>query len=85
MNALVPVQVAAFEAAPAPLYYTVRDTGRENVALVHDAALPWIVRKGGKYPIIVGRYETQAEADCAALAANHANELMRAGSHPGPA
>ena len=44
MNALVPVQVAAFEAAPAPLY-TVRDTGRENVALVHDAALPWIVRK----------------------------------------
>ena len=43
----------------------------ENVALIVDPAAPWVVRKGGRLPIIVGRYETEAEADCAALALNH--------------
>ena len=52
--------------------FTVHNTGVENVALVHDARLPWVVRKGGQLPTIVGRYGTQEEADCACLAANHA-------------
>jgi hypothetical protein len=52
--------------------FTVHNTGLETVALVHDDRLPWVVRKGVHLPTIVGRYETQEEADCACLAANHA-------------
>jgi hypothetical protein len=63
--------VTAFESPSAELF-TVHNTEREQVALIHDPALPWIVRRGGPLPIIVGRYETQAEADCACLGANHA-------------
>jgi hypothetical protein len=85
MNAVVPVQAtAAFEAAPAELF-TAHNTEREKAALIHDPALPWVVRRGGPLPIIVGRYETQAEADCACLGANHAQELACAGSPAGPA
>jgi hypothetical protein len=59
--------------ATTPELYTVHDTRVENVTLIHDAALPWVIRKGGKLPIILDpRYETQAEADCAALGLNHA-------------
>ena len=76
-------ETAAFEAAPAELF-TAHNTEREQVALIHDPALPWAVRRGGPLPIIVGRYETQAEADCACLGANHAQELTRSGSPPGP-
>jgi hypothetical protein len=57
----------------APLY-TVHDTRTEKVALIYDDALPWVVRKGGSLPVILEpRYETQAEADCAALGLNHAS------------
>jgi hypothetical protein len=100
MNALVPVQAIAapvshvgragiaqctadaFETAE---LFTAHNTEREQVALIHDPALPWVVRRGGPLPTIVGRYQTQAEADCAALGANHAHELTRSGSPPGPA
>jgi hypothetical protein len=86
MNAVVPLPAAAaFEAASAELF-TAHDTGVESVALVHDPKLPWVVRKGGKLPTILEpRYQTQAEAECAALGLNHAQELMRAAGPPGPA
>jgi hypothetical protein len=78
MNALVPVPAtAAFEAATAELF-TAHNTQREQVALIHDPKLPWVVRKGGKLPTILEpRYQTQAEAECAALGLNHAQELTR--------
>jgi hypothetical protein len=84
MNALVPLPAtAAFEAASAELF-TAHNTEREQVALIHDPALPWVARKGGKLPTILEpRYQTQAEAECAALGLNHAQELMRAGGRPG--
>jgi hypothetical protein len=75
--------VAAFESPSAELF-TAHDSRAEKVALIVDPDLPWVVRKGGKYPIIVGRYETQAEAECLALGLNHAQELTRAGGPPGP-
>jgi hypothetical protein len=77
MNALVPMPVMAapIEAASAELF-TAHDTGVEAVALVHDPKLPWVVRKGGRLPTILEpRYQTQAEAECAALGLNHAQEL----------
>jgi hypothetical protein len=86
MNALVrlPATAAAFEAASAEPF-TAHDTGVEAVALVHDPKLPWVVRKGGRLPTILEpRYQTQAEAECAALGLNHAQELTRAGRLPGP-
>ena len=86
MNAVVPLPAtAAFEATSAELF-TAHDTGVEAVALVHDPKRPWVVRKGGKLPTILEpRYQTQAEAECAALGLNHAQELTRGGSRPGPA
>jgi hypothetical protein len=85
MNAVVPLPAtAAFEAASAELF-TAHNTEREQVALIHDPALPWVVRKGGKLPTILEpRYQTQAEAECAALGLNHAQEFTRAGGRPGP-
>jgi hypothetical protein len=76
--------VAAFESASAELF-TAHDSRTEKVALIVDEALPWVVRRGSPLPIIIGRYETQAEADCACLGANHAQELTRGGSPTGPA
>ena len=74
MNALVPLPAtAAFKAAPAELF-TAHDGRVEQVALIVNEALPWVVRRGGPLPVIVGHFATQEEADCAALAANHANE-----------
>jgi hypothetical protein len=58
--------------APHVERFTVHDTRIEKVALIVDPALPWVVRKGGKYPTIVGRYASREEADCACLGANHA-------------
>jgi hypothetical protein len=57
--------------------FTVHNTGRENVPLIHDPDSPRAVRRGGPPPIIVGRHETRSEADCTCLAANHAQQLMR--------
>ena len=86
MNAVVPLPAtAAFDATSAEPF-TAHNTEREQVALIHDPALPWVVRKGGKLPTILEpRYQTQAEAECAALGLNHAQELTRGGSRPGPA
>jgi hypothetical protein len=61
----------AFEAASAELF-TAHDSRVEKVALIVDEGSPWVVRRGAPLPIIVGRYETQEEADCASLGANHA-------------
>ena len=86
MNALIPlpVRAAPVDAAPAELF-TAHDTSVEAVALVHDPRLPWVVRKGGKLPTILEpRYQTQAEAECAALGLSHAQEFMQAGGPPGP-
>jgi hypothetical protein len=58
MNALVPVPV---EAASVELF-TAHDSRVEKVALIVDEASPWVVRRGGPLPMIVGRYTTQAEA-----------------------
>jgi hypothetical protein len=53
--------------------YTVHDSRAEKVALIHDPALPWVVRHNGKYGTILHpRYQTREEADCAALGLNHA-------------
>jgi hypothetical protein len=60
------------QARPPVDLYTVHDSREEKVALIVDPALPWVVRKGGKYPTIVGRYASREEADCACLGANHA-------------
>jgi hypothetical protein len=59
MNAVVPLPAtAAFEAASAELF-TAHNTERAHVALIHDPALPWVVRKGGKLPTILEpRYQT---------------------------
>ena len=65
-----------FEAAPTEPF-TAHDGRVEKVALIVDPDLPWVVRRGGPLPIIVGRYATQEETDCAALAANHANDCTR--------
>jgi hypothetical protein len=54
--------------------FTAHDTRVDSVALIVDAALPWVVRRGGPLPIIVGRYASQEEAECAALDLNHAHE-----------
>jgi hypothetical protein len=83
--ALASLCEAAADAFETAELFTAHNTEREQVALIHDPALPWVVRRGGPLPTIVGRYQTQAEADCAALGANHAHELTRAGSPPGPA
>lgn len=65
--------LATFEAAPTEPF-TAHDSRVEKVALIVDPDLPWVVRRGGPLPIIVGRYATQEETDCVALAANHAND-----------
>jgi hypothetical protein len=59
--------VGAFEAASAGLFTTHDKPSRESRADCRRA-LPWVIRRGGPLPIIVGRYETQEEADCACLA-----------------
>jgi hypothetical protein len=59
--------------APPVDLYTVHDSREEKVAAIIDPRLPWVIRHNGKYRTIVHpRYETQAEADCAALGLNHA-------------
>jgi hypothetical protein len=86
MNAVVPLPATAAFAATSAELFTAHNTEREQVALIHDPALPWVVRKGGKLPTILEpRYQTQAEAECAALGLNHAHELLRAAGPPGPA
>lgn len=52
--------------------YTVHDHTAENVAAVVDPKAPWVVRENGRFHIIVGRFEMRVEADCVALALNHA-------------
>jgi hypothetical protein len=82
---LLVLEVAgASNALPAELF-TAHDSRVENVALIVDEALPWVVRRGGPLPIIVGRYASQEEADCACLGPNHAQEMTAAGSLLGPA
>ena len=86
MNALVPLPATAAFGATSAEPFTAHNAEREQVALIHDPALPWVVRKGGKLQTILEpRYQTQAEAECAALGLNHAQELMRAAGPPGPA
>lgn len=60
--------------APRPELYTVHDSTAENVSAIVDRKLPWVIRHNGpKYRTIVApRYQTQAEADCAACGLNHA-------------
>lgn len=60
--------------------YTVHNTATENVAAIHDETLPWVIRHNGRLQTIMHpRYETQEEADCAALGLNHAAATIRAG------
>jgi hypothetical protein len=71
MNALG-APAAAGADPPTAGRYTVHDHTVENVSAVVDQTAPWVVRENGRFHIIVGRYETRIEADCAALALNHA-------------
>jgi hypothetical protein len=58
-----------------PELYTVHDSTAESVSAVIDRKLPYVIRHNGKYHTILSpRYASEAEADCAALGLNHANE-----------
>jgi hypothetical protein len=47
-------------------------TADKSVAAIIDPKLPWVIRHNGKYKTITSpRYETQAEAEYAALGLNH--------------